>query len=173
MGDDLQLLDQQPAASAQPIKPPVPRRLPLSPSEKQMIREGAARGESASEIARKLDDRPVRTVRDAMRAMGLAKPMKPPSVESLPANGSTPKPKRAKPSQPFSEADRIRVENLVRSGLSAAQIAERLNRGLPQISRLVKELGGEARQRWHVGFDGALSGGIEAIFSAAQRAGWR
>jgi hypothetical protein len=128
MTDLDQLLDQQPAAipppSAPPPMPRPPRRKPLDESERATIRELSGRGESTSAIASKLDV-PARTIRDALRAM-----RKPPAP-----------PQRAK-TQRFTQADRVRIWNLLRSGLSAAQIAVKLGRGVPQVSKLVKELDG-------------------------------
>jgi hypothetical protein len=154
MGDDLKLLEQQPAASEQrhlsrngsesePKRLTHQKRRPkLSPSETAAIRELAARGESSSAIARQLVDRPVRTVRNAMRAMSLAKPppREQPSVTPPPsqlANGSTPK---SKSYTPITEADRVRIGNLVAAGLSTAAIAAKVRRGVPQVSRIVREL---------------------------------
>jgi len=148
MGDNLQL-DPQPAVTEQPIKPPVPklnqkRRSPLTPFELATIRELAARGESSSEIATKLG-RPTRTIRAARRTMGLAKPpSEPPAAESQPAENAAQK--RAKPHTPFTAADRVRIANLVAGGLTAAQIAERIHRGLPQVSKVVRELASSTKQ---------------------------
>jgi DNA-binding CsgD family transcriptional regulator len=146
-GLDVLLNEQAPVTEPPIIKRPAPkplqqkRRSPLTSSEKQIIREAAARGASSSEIAAKLARRP-ETIRSALRRMRAAPPSSaPPTVEPLPANGSAQKPK-AKSHTPFTQADRIRIENLVRSGLSAAQIAERVGRGLRQVSRVVKELDG-------------------------------
>jgi DNA-binding NarL/FixJ family response regulator len=140
MADGLALLEQ-PAASEQPIPKLSQKRRPqLSPSEKEKIRELAARGQTANEIARKLVDRPPRQVRDAMRAMGLAKPIPPAPAASTSSPRAPTKPKQSKPHQPFTAGDRVRIANLVATGLSAAQIAERIHRGLPQVSRIVREI---------------------------------
>jgi hypothetical protein len=48
--------------------------------------------------------------------------------------------KRSKPHTPFTAGDRLRIANLVAAGLTVAQIAAKINRGLPQTSRIVKEL---------------------------------
>jgi hypothetical protein len=47
----------------------------------------------------------------------------------------------SKPSRPFTAADRVRIGNLARGGLPAAEIAKRIGRGLPQVSKVVRELG--------------------------------
>jgi hypothetical protein len=72
-------------------------------------------------------------------------PSEPPSVEPVLASSAPTKPKRSKPYQPFSAADKVRISNLVAAGLSPAEIAARVHRGLPQISRLVRELAASAK----------------------------
>jgi DNA-binding NarL/FixJ family response regulator len=145
MGDDLALLEQ-PAASEQPTglaqmprAPSQKRRSLLTPGEKATIRELAARGKTSSEIAGKLD-RPSETVRSALRRMRAASPTVAIPAESTSSPRAPGKPKRSKPSAPFTPADRLRVKNLIECGLTAAQIAMKVNRGFPQVSKLVREI---------------------------------
>jgi hypothetical protein len=41
---------------------------------------------------------------------------------------------------PFTDADRVRIKNLVAAGLSAPEIAAKIHRGTPQVSRIVREI---------------------------------
>jgi hypothetical protein len=141
---EMQVLEA-PAVSAEPVrqslKPTKPkRRPPLSPGELTTIRELATAGASASEIAGKLDDRPTRTVRDAMRGMGFVNvPPQPPS-EPLPESAP---PKRSKPRHPFTPGERAAIERLARSGTPANEIAKLIRRGsnYSQVALLVRQLG--------------------------------
>jgi len=51
--------------------------------------------------------------------------------------------KPSTPRRPFTAADRVRIENLARSGMPANEIAKRIGRGSshPQVARLVRQLG--------------------------------
>jgi IS30 family transposase len=159
MAVDQQLLNEAPATFEPPINPkplkaqaPSPkRRAPLTPSEKATIKALAEGGASASEIARQLVDRPIRTVREALLRFAKAGVTSPAAskfrgaatIEPLPTS-STPA-RRSRPHMPFTQIDRLRIQNLVDSGLSAAQIAARIHRGLPQVSRIVRELAAAAK----------------------------
>jgi hypothetical protein len=68
-----------------------------------------------------------------------------PAAAPLAAESAPTKSKRSKPHTPFSQADRLRIQNLIASGLTAAQIAERMHRGLPQVSRVVREISEAAK----------------------------
>jgi hypothetical protein len=144
--NDLQLLEGPAASDLRPTESPqapsAKRRPPLTSSETATIRELAARGLSSSEIARQLDDRPVRTVRETMRAMGFAKPSVAPPASSATVPKQPPKPSYV----PFTAADKVRIENLARSGVATAEIAKRVGRGLPQVSKVVRELTASTKQ---------------------------
>jgi hypothetical protein len=108
-------LDQlaEPAASEQPTKRPAAKSLPRAPN-------GKWRAPLPSE-----------TVETVLSEQPVAEPV----LADHPQQ-----PKRSKQSRPFTAADRVRIANLVAAGLSAAEIAARTHRGLPQVSRIVREL---------------------------------